>query len=111
VLITMSDKEDSKSQETTVMKKEEDQDEEQYESDYEYEDSDLEVEVQHTKPAAAPKLTNHLSEEAKAMSVKAEKATQSGQKRLAQDLYRVMASDTTAAGFFLHPSDKDCMKK
>lgn len=51
------------------------------------------------------------SEEAVNMSLRAEKETTGGKRRLAQDLYRIMNQDTEEAGFALKPSSEDCMDK
>jgi ubiquitin-protein ligase len=49
------------------------------------------------------------SKEAVNMSLRAEKETTGGKRRLAQDLYRIMNQDTEEAGFSLQPSSEDCM--
>lgn len=49
------------------------------------------------------------SKEAVSMSLRAEKETSGGKRRLAQDLYRIMNQDTEVAGFLLHPSKEDSM--
>lgn len=51
------------------------------------------------------------SEEAVNMSLRAEKETSGGKRRLAQDLYRIMNQDTEEAGFSLEPSQEDSMDK
>lgn len=45
------------------------------------------------------------------MSLRAEKETSGGKRRLAQDLYRIMNQDTLEAGFSLEPSQEDSMDK
>jgi ubiquitin-conjugating enzyme E2 Q len=45
------------------------------------------------------------------MSLRAEKETTGGKRRLAQDLYRIMNQDTIEAGFSLEPSQEDSMDK
>jgi ubiquitin-conjugating enzyme E2 Q len=45
------------------------------------------------------------------MSLRAEKETTGGKRRLAQDLYRIMNQDTVEAGFSLEPSQEDSMDK
>jgi ubiquitin-protein ligase len=45
------------------------------------------------------------------MSLRAEKETSGGKRRLAQDLYRIMNQDTEEAGFSLQPSQEDSMDK
>lgn len=45
------------------------------------------------------------------MSLRAEKETTGGKRRLAQDLYRIMNQDTEEAGFSLEPSSEDAMDK
>jgi len=45
------------------------------------------------------------------MSLRAEKETSGGKRRLAQDLYRIMNQDTLEAGFSLQPSQEDSMDK
>ena len=49
------------------------------------------------------------SEEAVNMSLRAEKETSGGKRRLAQDLFRIMQQDTVDAGFSLHPTLEDSM--
>jgi ubiquitin-conjugating enzyme E2 Q len=44
------------------------------------------------------------------MSLRAEKETSGGKRRLAQDLYRIMSQDTEAAGFDLEPVGDDMGK-
>ena len=51
------------------------------------------------------------SKEAVTMSLRAEKETSGGKRRLAQDLYRIMSQDTEEAGFSLEPSNQDSMEK
>lgn len=51
------------------------------------------------------------SREAVDMSLRAEKETSGGKRRLAQDLYRIMKQDTEEAGFSLKPSSEDDMDK
>jgi len=45
------------------------------------------------------------------MSLRAEKETCGGKKRLAQEVYKIMMSDTSEAGFSLEPSSEDSMDK
>jgi ubiquitin-conjugating enzyme E2 Q len=45
------------------------------------------------------------------MSLRAEKETSGGKRRLAQDLFRIMNQDTEEAGFSLRPSNEDSMDK
>ncbi|KAL7550569.1 hypothetical protein ACHAWF_013784 [Thalassiosira exigua] len=45
------------------------------------------------------------------MSLRAEKETTGGRRRLASDLYKIMMADTEEAGFSLEPSDEDSMDK
>jgi ubiquitin-protein ligase len=51
------------------------------------------------------------SEQAVSMSLRAERESTGGKRRLAQDLYRIMNQDTEVAGFSLQPSSEDCMDK
>lgn len=51
------------------------------------------------------------SRQAVNMSLRAEKETSGGKRRLAQDLYRIMNQDTAKAGFSLEPSAEDSMDK
>lgn len=45
------------------------------------------------------------------MSLRAERETSGGKRRLAQDLYKIMMGDTTEQGFKLEPSCEDSMDK
>lgn len=45
------------------------------------------------------------------MSLRAEKESTGGKRRLASDLYKIMMADTAEAGFSLEPADEDCMDK
>lgn len=45
------------------------------------------------------------------MSLRAERETSGGKRRLAQDLYKIMMGDTTEQGFSLTPSNEDSMDK
>lgn len=47
--------------------------------------------------------------EAVSMSLRAEKETKGGKRRLAQDLYRIMNQDTQKAGFSIEPASEDSM--
>jgi ubiquitin-conjugating enzyme E2 Q len=51
------------------------------------------------------------SKEAVNMSLRAEKEKTGGKRRLAQDLYKIMMSDTSEAGFSLEPASEDHMDK
>lgn len=51
------------------------------------------------------------SKEAVNMSLRAQQETSGGKRRLAQDLYKIMMSDTSEAGFSLSPSSEDSMDK
>lgn len=111
------------------------EDEEEEEDEYEYEDDDdaafsgflvdnpaIAVAAA-TVEAAAPATIRdedeqdpkpkwrQPSEEAVNMSLRAQKETTGGKRRLAQDLYRIMNQDTEEAGFSLKPSSEDSMDK
>jgi ubiquitin-protein ligase len=108
-----------------------DNEEEEEEDDYEYEDDDdaafsgflvdnpaiAVATVESAEPATieeeeVPKPKwRQPSEQAVNMSLRAEKETTGGKRRLAQDLYRIMNQDTEEAGFSLKPSSEDCMDK
>lgn len=45
------------------------------------------------------------------MSLRAEKESKGGRRRLASDLYKIMMADTDEAGFSLEPCDEDSMDK
>merc|ERR1719223_2186885 len=45
------------------------------------------------------------------MSLRAERETTGGKRRLAQDLYKIMMGDTSEQGFRLEPADEDSMEK
>jgi ubiquitin-conjugating enzyme E2 Q len=49
--------------------------------------------------------------EAVTMSLRAERETSGGRRRLAADLYKIMSSSTEAAGFTLAPAEEDSMEK
>lgn len=49
--------------------------------------------------------------QAVSMSLRAEKETSGGKRRLASDLYKVMMGDTTEQGFSMEPSSEDSMAK
>lgn len=51
------------------------------------------------------------SRDAVNMSLRAERETTGGKRRLAQDLYRIMNQDTEEAGFSLQPKSEDAMDK
>ena len=51
------------------------------------------------------------SKEAVNMSLRAQQETTGGKRRLAQDLYKIMMSDTRQAGFSLEPASHDQMDK
>jgi ubiquitin-conjugating enzyme E2 Q len=85
------------------------------ESEYEYEDEDetnfggfLAPELQ--QPARIEDYTEP-SKEAVTMSLRAERETTGGKRRLASDLYKIMIRDTAEAGFSLEPSSPDNMDK
>lgn len=95
-------------------------DDEDDESEYEYEDEDetafsgfLEPQIQ--QPARIEDdTTSTYKEPSKAavtMSLRAERETTGGKRRLASDLYKIMIKDTAEAGFRLEPSSADCMDK
>ncbi|KAI2508223.1 hypothetical protein MHU86_6152 [Fragilaria crotonensis] len=95
-------------------------DEEGDESEYEYEDEDetayggfLEPQLQ--QPARIEDDTfpsyKEPSKEAVTMSLRAERETTGGKRRLASDLYKIMLRDTVEAGFRLEPSSADSMDK
>ena len=51
------------------------------------------------------------SKEAVSMSLRAERETTGGKRRLASDLYKIMTRDTEEAGFSLQPKDEEKMDK
>lgn len=51
------------------------------------------------------------SKEAVSMSLRAERETTGGKRRLASDLYKIMMRDTEEAGFSLEPKDEEKMDK
>lgn len=61
-------------------------------------------------PARKPKW-REPSRDAVNMSLRAERETTGGKRRLAQDLYRIMNQDTEEAGFSLQPKSEDAMDK
>jgi ubiquitin-protein ligase len=98
------------------------------ESEYEYEDEDdtafggfLEEPPQHqSKPARIEddsgadqpsKKWREPSQQAVTMSLRAERETTGGKRRLASDLYKIMMADTKEAGFSLSPQSEDAMDK
>ena len=96
------------------------EEEEEEESDYEYEDEDdaafggfLE---QHTEQVVLEEGTSkpkwkEPTSQAVNMSLRAEQESTGGKRRLASDLYKIMMSDTSEAGFSLEPSSEDAMDK
>lgn len=58
-----------------------------------------------------PKKWREPTREAVNMSLRAEKETSGGKRRLAQDLYRIMNQDTQEAGFCIEPSSEDTMDR
>mmetsp|Transcript_15665 Transcript_15665/g.23734 ORF Transcript_15665/g.23734 Transcript_15665/m.23734 type:complete len:344 (-) Transcript_15665:97-1128(-) len=115
---------------------EHEEDEADDESEYEYEDEDetnfggfLETaardpgpaRIEDDSPTAASTETNtkttntakwkEPSKEAVTMSLRAERETSGGKRRLASDLYKIMMADTQEAGFSLEPKSEDCMDK
>jgi ubiquitin-protein ligase len=63
------------------------------------------------EPADAKQRWREPSKDAVKMSLRAEKETSGGKRRLAQDLYRIMNQDTKKAGFSLKPSKEDSMER
>ena len=97
-----------------------DDDEGDDESEYEYEDEDetafggfLEPQLQQPARIEDDSATFYKepSKEAVTMSLRAERETTGGKRRLASDLYKIMLRDTAEAGFRLEPSSDDCMDK
>lgn len=110
-----------------------DEDDDSLEDDYEYEDEDDAAVsgflVDNPSLAAATLADNtdvvptkieddapkpkwrQPTEQAVNMSLRAEKETSGGKRRLAQDLFRIMNQDTMEAGFSLRPSNEDSMDK
>jgi ubiquitin-conjugating enzyme E2 Q len=87
------------------------------ESEYEYEEEDdafatgfLESTVTTDEETTTQKW-REPSQEAVDMSLRAERETTGGKRRLAADLYKIMTSDTLQAGFTLKPSSEDSMDK
>jgi ubiquitin-conjugating enzyme E2 Q len=62
------------------------------------------------KPVKIEEEWREPSRQAIDMSLRAEKETSGGKRRLAQDLYRIMSQDTEAAGFDLEPVGDDMGK-
>lgn len=112
---------------------EHEEDEADDESEYEYEDEDetnyggfLETAARDPGPARieddSPTASTNAkttatakwkepSKEAVTMSLRAERETSGGKRRLASDLYKIMMADTQEAGFSLEPKSEDCMDK
>mmetsp|Transcript_20100 Transcript_20100/g.29830 ORF Transcript_20100/g.29830 Transcript_20100/m.29830 type:complete len:337 (+) Transcript_20100:168-1178(+) len=112
---------------------EHEEDEGDDESEYEYEDEDetnyggfLETAARDPGPARieddSPTASTDTktttaakwkepSKEAVTMSLRAERETSGGKRRLASDLYKIMMADTQEAGFSLEPKSEDCMDK
>lgn len=95
-------------------------DDEGDESEYEYEDEDdtafggfLEPQLQQPARIEDDTCTSYKepSKEAVTMSLRAERETTGGKRRLASDLYKIMLRDTAEAGFRLEPSSADSMDK
>lgn len=95
-------------------------DDEDDESEYEYEDEDetafsgfLEPQIQQPARIEDDSTTTYKepSKAAVTMSLRAEKETTGGKRRLASDLYKIMIRDTAEAGFSLEPSSPDSMDK
>lgn len=101
------------------------------ESEYEYEDEDdagLSSFLLSDIPLITNVVTSSISEparieeemtikwkepskEAVSMSLRAERETTGGKRRLASDLYKIMTRDTEEAGFSLEPKDEEKMDK
>jgi len=100
---------------------EDQEDVESLESDYEYEDDDLVPTVEDTiaasskpagqSPPSASFNDKKYSKEVVQLSIRAGKEATGGKRRLAQDLYKVMMSDTKEAGFSMEPVQEDSMDK
>ena len=97
-----------------------DMDDEGDESEYEYEDEDetayggfLDPQLQQPARIEDDTFTSYKepSKEAVTMSLRAERETTGGKRRLASDLYKIMLRDTAEAGFRLEPSSADSMDK
>ena len=95
-------------------------DEDDDESEYEYEDEEetafsgfLEPQIQQPARIEDDSTTTYKepSKAAVTMSLRAERETTGGKRRLASDLYKIMIRDTAEAGFRLEPSSADCMDK
>jgi ubiquitin-protein ligase len=114
---------------------EEEEEEEEDESEYEYEDDDafvsgfieetgiasagvassqeekpVKIEEEMQVQAQAQTSWREPSRQAVDMSLRAEKETTGGKRRLMQDLYRIMNQDTEKAGFDLEPVEDDMGK-
>lgn len=98
-----------------------DEEDEDNESEYEYEDEDeddfgfLASETKEaaieTKNPAIVEPWREPSKQAVNMSLRAERETTGGKRRLASDLYKIMMADTKKAGFDLKPKSEDSMDK
>mmetsp|Transcript_11262 Transcript_11262/g.26093 ORF Transcript_11262/g.26093 Transcript_11262/m.26093 type:complete len:360 (-) Transcript_11262:133-1212(-) len=63
------------------------------------------------QPLAKASTWREPSKEAVSMSLRAERETTGGKRRLASDLYKIMMTDTKEAGFSLEPKSEDSMDK
>jgi ubiquitin-conjugating enzyme E2 Q len=80
-----------------------------YESDYEYQDDEETPGLVNTQFVSTTKTWRDPSKEAIKMSLRAERETTGGKRRLASDLYKIMMADTREQGFLLEPKSEDSM--
>jgi len=102
-----------------------DDEEDEEEEEYEYEEDDdygfiSTTEITTTKPntqnsnstaSVVVEPWREPSKQAVSMSLRAERETTGGKRRLASDLYKIMTADTQKAGFDLKPKSEDSMDK
>eukprot|EP00545_Synedropsis_sp_CCMP1620_P012089 CAMPEP_0119009338 /NCGR_PEP_ID=MMETSP1176-20130426/4301_1 /TAXON_ID=265551 /ORGANISM="Synedropsis recta cf, Strain CCMP1620" /LENGTH=346 /DNA_ID=CAMNT_0006961835 /DNA_START=152 /DNA_END=1192 /DNA_ORIENTATION=- len=96
------------------------------ESEYEYEDEDdthfggfldqppqnqAALPIRIEDDSDQPKKWREPTKQAVTMSLRAERETTGGKRRLASDLYKIMTADTVEAGFSLSPQCEDSMDK